>query len=100
MQESYAHKISAIHANPKTQYDHCREPAVWETDYKFFGEHATTGSNPEQVGDTHARAFASGRELTRPSQAGHRGLHSCSQQILIEPSQRIILAGTGLCSHS
>ena len=58
MQESYGHKISAIHANPKNQCDHCLQPALWETDYKFFGEHATKGSNPEQVCDAHAKAFA------------------------------------------
>src|ERR1700686_492517 len=37
-----------------------------------------------------------GRNLTRQSQAGHLGLHLLGQQILIELSQRIILAGTGL----
>jgi hypothetical protein len=58
MPESYGHKISAIHADPRIKCDHCRQPAVWETDYKFFGEHANRGSNPEQVCDAHARAFA------------------------------------------
>ncbi len=58
MQESYGHRIAAIHANPKNMCDHCRQPALWETDYMFFGERATRGSNPEQVCDEHAKAFA------------------------------------------
>jgi hypothetical protein len=58
MPESYGHVIRAIHANPRNTCDHCRLPALWETDYKFFGEHANRGSNPEQVCDTHAKEFA------------------------------------------
>jgi hypothetical protein len=58
MPESYGHHITAIHANPKNICDHCERPAVWETDYKFFGAESTQGSNPEQVCDVHARAFA------------------------------------------
>jgi len=38
--------------------DHCKQPALWETDYKFFGENQPRGSNPEQVCDTHAKQFA------------------------------------------
>ena len=58
MPESYGHRISAIHANPRNYCDHCRQPALWETDYKFFGERTTMGSNPEQVCDVHAKEFA------------------------------------------
>jgi hypothetical protein len=57
-QESYGHRITAIHANPKNLCDRCRQPALWETDYKMFGEHEKSGSNPEQVCDTHAKEFA------------------------------------------
>jgi hypothetical protein len=58
MQETYGHRIAAIHANPKNLCDHCSKTALWETDYMFFGEHVKATSNPEQVCDTHARAFA------------------------------------------
>ena len=58
MPESYGHRISPIHANAKNSCDHCQKPALWETDYQFFGENATQSSNPEQVCDTHAKAFA------------------------------------------
>jgi len=33
MQESYGHRITAIHAHPTNMCDHCRRPALWETDY-------------------------------------------------------------------
>ncbi len=36
MSESYGHRITAIHANPLNKCDHCKQPALWETDYKFF----------------------------------------------------------------
>ena len=58
MPNSYGHQISPIHANAKNMCDHCGKPALWETDYKEFGEHANQSSNPEQVCDTHAKAFA------------------------------------------
>src|ERR1043165_10178741 len=58
MSESYGHRITAIHANPLNKCDHCKQPALWETDYKFFGENEPRGSNPEQVCDTHAKQFA------------------------------------------
>ena len=58
MSESYGHRITAIHANPNNKCDHCRQPALWETDYKFFGENEPRGSNPEQVCNTHAKEFA------------------------------------------
>ena len=58
MSESYGHRITAIHANPNNKCDHCKQPALWETDYKFFGENVPRGSNPEQVCDTHAKQFA------------------------------------------
>ena len=63
MQESYGHRITAIHANPNNLCDRCRKPALWETDYKMFGENQSRGSNPEQVCDTHAKEF----EATWPS---------------------------------
>ena len=59
MQESYGHRITAIHANPLNLCDRCRQPALWETDYKMFGEHEKSGSNPEQVCDKHAKEFES-----------------------------------------
>jgi hypothetical protein len=58
MPDSYGHHITPIHANAKNICDRCDKPARWETDYKVFGEHATQSSNPEQVCDVHARAFA------------------------------------------
>ena len=58
MSESYGPTITAIHANPNNKCDHCRQPALWETDYRSFGERATRGSNPEQVCDVHAKEFA------------------------------------------
>jgi hypothetical protein len=58
MPESYGHRIAAIHANPLNKCDHCSKPALWETDYSVFGEGAGQGSNPEQVCDVHAQAFA------------------------------------------
>jgi hypothetical protein len=58
MSESYGHRITAIHANPLNKCDHCKQPALWETDYKFFGENEPRGSNPEQVCDLHAKQFA------------------------------------------
>jgi hypothetical protein len=58
IESSYGHRIMAIHVNPLNKCDHCKLPAVWETDYKFFGEHASNGSNPEQVCDAHAKEFA------------------------------------------
>lgn len=58
MTESYGHRISAIHVNPKNLCDHCSQPAFWETDYQYYGEHKTQGSNPGQVCDVHAKAFA------------------------------------------
>jgi hypothetical protein len=58
MPDSYGHHITPIHASAKNICDHCEKPARWETDYKVFGEHATQSSNPEQVCDVHARAFA------------------------------------------
>ena len=57
MAESYGHRITAIHANPKNLCDRCRQPALWETDYKFYGEHEKAGSNPEQVCNAHAKEF-------------------------------------------
>jgi hypothetical protein len=58
MSEAYGHHITPIHTSAKNPCDHCDKPARWETDYKIFGEHATQSSNPEQVCDTHAKAFA------------------------------------------
>ncbi len=58
MSETYGHRITAIHANPLNKCDHCKQPALWETDYKFFGENEPRGSNPEQVCNTHAKEFA------------------------------------------
>lgn len=67
MPQSYGHRITAIHANPLNKCDHCRQPALWETDYTYFGEHATQGSNPEQVCDVHARNFAARWQSADPS---------------------------------
>ena len=58
MNESYGHRIAAIHANPKNLCDHCRQTALWETDYMFYGEHSTQSSHPGQVCDVHAKEFA------------------------------------------
>jgi hypothetical protein len=58
MPETYGHQLTPIHTNAKNKCDHCDRTARWETDYKFFGEHATQSSNPEQVCDVHAKAFA------------------------------------------
>jgi hypothetical protein len=58
MQESYGHRIAAIHANPKNLCDHCKKTALWETDYMFYGEHSTQSSHPGQVCDLHAKEFA------------------------------------------
>ena len=58
MSETYGHRITAIHANPLNKCDHCKQPALWETDYKSFGEHEGRGSNPEQVCNAHAKEFA------------------------------------------
>ena len=58
MPESYGHQITPMHASATNVCDHCQKPALWETDYKFYGEHGTQSSNPEQVCDLHAKAFA------------------------------------------
>jgi len=58
MPESYGHHIIAIHADAKNRCDHCDKPARWETNFNIFGELATQSSNPEQVCDIHAKAFA------------------------------------------
>ena len=58
MPNSYGHRITAIHENPKNLCAHCKKTALWETDFRYFGEHAGRGSNPEQVCDMHAKEFS------------------------------------------